>query len=259
MGISNPFIIISTVMLLLLLLLFVAEGFTPSRDNHSNISSRNLRLYNIIEAQTEEFVAPKDGAIPGGVSLAKESALKIIGSIEHKPGKAESFPETLLRYNTLSTVGEVDVQDVLNKVGSTVICMGQGIELYKDPGETVTEEVYYAPMEAIKDAFTNAASAMESTNLIFNFLGGDELMLGEVIEAANELVVMLDIPTKATISFNSLSHKTIPSTACTITVVSVPENNDVSSFSGVGKAVALGEVYALDGNWYTADENTALA
>lgn len=91
--------------------------------------------------------------------------------------------------------------------------------------------------------------------MIFNFLGGDDLMLGEVMEAAIELVVMLDIPTNTNISFNSLSHNTIPSGTCTITVVSKAENNDVSSFSGVEKAIASGEVYARDGYWYTVDES----
>jgi len=223
-------------------------GFTPLINN--KIASA---LYNIIEAQPEDYVAPKAGG--GGVAVAQESALKVIGDIKHKPGKAESFPETLLRYKDLLTVDESKIQDLLKQVGSTIICTGKGVELYKDPGETTIKEVNYAPTEAIKDSFMNAASAMESTNLIFNFLGGDDLMLGEVMEAANELVVMLDIPTNTNISFNSLSHNTIPSGTCTITVVSKAENNDVSSFSGVEKAIASGEVYARDGNWYTVDES----
>mmetsp|Transcript_40751 Transcript_40751/g.41338 ORF Transcript_40751/g.41338 Transcript_40751/m.41338 type:complete len:261 (+) Transcript_40751:23-805(+) len=234
----------------LLLVVTCVTGFT-SLINNNNIASS--ALYNIIEAQAEDYIAPKAGA--GGVALAQESVLKVIGDIKHKPGKAETFPETLLRYKDLLTVDESKVQDLLEQVGSTIICTGKGLELYKDPGETTIKEVDYAPTEAIKDAFMNAASAMESTNLIFNFLGGDDLMLGEVMEAANELVVMLDIPTNTNISFNSLSHNTIPSGTCTITVVSKAEENDVSSFSGVEKAIASGEVYARDGYWYTVDES----
>jgi hypothetical protein len=89
-------------------------------------------------------------------------------------------------------------------------------------------------------------------------------MLGEVMEAASELVVMLDIPTNAKISFNSLSYKTIPSGTCAVTVVSVPAttNDESSSFSGVEKAISLGEVYSRDGSWYTVEEsdiNTEIA
>jgi hypothetical protein len=234
--------------------------------NYYYSTSSTTKLYEIIEAQTEDYVAPEEGA--GGVALAKESAIKIIGEIKHKPGQAESLPETLLRYNNLQTVDESTIQDVLKKVGgggsSTIICKGQGVELYKNPGETTISEVNYGPTEAIKDAFTNAASCMESTNLIFNFLGGDDLMLGEVMEAASELVVMLDIPTNAKISFNSLSYKTIPSGTCAVTVVSVPAttNDESSSFSGVEKAISLGEVYSRDGSWYTVEEsdiNTEIA
>ncbi|MGK3736141.1 MAG: hypothetical protein ACI8RD_007299 [Bacillariaceae sp.] len=245
----------------------VVTGFTPPMNkNYYYSTSSTTKLYEIIEAQTEDYVAPEEGA--GGVALAKESAIKIIGEIKHKPGQAESLPETLLRYNNLQTVDESTIQDVLKKVGgggsSTIICKGQGVELYKNPGETTISEVNYGPTEAIKDAFTNAASCMESTNLIFNFLGGDDLMLGEVMEAASELVVMLDIPTNAKISFNSLSYKTIPSGTCAVTVVSVPAttNDESSSFSGVEKAISLGEVYSRDGSWYTVEEsdiNTEIA
>ena len=243
----------------------VVTGFTPPMNTNNYYStSSTTKLYDIIEAQTEDYVAPEEGA--GGVALAKESAIKIIGEIKHKPGHAESLPETLLRYNTLQTVDEATIQDVLKKVGggsssSTIICKGQGVELYKNPGETTVSEVNYGPAEAIKDAFSNAASCMESTNLIFNFLGGDDLMLGEVMEAASELVVMLDIPTNANISFNSLSYKTIPSGTCTVTVVSVPATTN-DELSGVEKAISLGEVYSRDGSWYTvieSDVNTETA
>jgi hypothetical protein len=142
----------------------------------------------------------------------------------------------------------------LKNVGSTILCLGQGVEEYKDPGQTTNKVVLYAPVEAIKDAITNAASAMESEKLVFNFLGGDDLMVGEVMEAGSELVLALDIPTKTKISFNSISHKTIPSGTCTITVVSVGGQAS-DSLSSVEKAVAQGEVYSRDGNWYTVEES----
>merc|ERR1712194_465267 len=173
----------------------------------------------------------------GGVRLAQESAIKIVGEIKHKPGKSESLPSDLMRYNNLKTVDESAVQGALSNTGSTIICSGQGVEDYKDPGETTNKIVLYAPMEAVKDAVTNAASAMESERLVFNFLGGDDMIAGEVMEAGSELVLTLDIPTKTQVFFNSLSHTTIPKGTCTVTVVSVGGPAD-DSLSSVEKAVA---------------------
>lgn len=239
-------------------------GLSPT----TNIRSRSVlnrensfvwELKNVIEAQTEDYVQNEEGL--GGVTLAKESAIKIVGDIQHKPGKAESFPQDLLRYNNLRTVDGSIVQNVLNDVDSTILCSGQGVENYKDPGQTTRKEVDYAPLQAVKDAITKAASATEHEHLVFNFLGGDDLMVGEVMEAGTELVMALGISTKTKVSFNSLSHKTIPSGTCTVTVVSLGDKRK-DSLSGIEKAVAYGEIYSRNGVWYTVEEsdiNTAIA
>ena len=229
-------------------------GFSPTA-----LDTRFSWELNVVEARGEDYVEGDEGA--GGVSLARESAIKIVGEIKHKPGQSESVPQDLLRYNNLKSVDESSVQAALSATGSTILCSGQGVEDYKDPGETTNKVILYGPMEAIKDAITNAASAMESETLVFNFLGGDDLMAGEVMEAASELVLALDIPTKTKVTFNSLSHKTIPMGTCTVNVVSVGAPAD-GSLSGVEKAVAGGELYCRDGAWYTVDEsdiNTAVA
>jgi hypothetical protein len=265
----------------------------PSRDSHhhssitkpsssSSSSSSSLstpspfswRLFEVIEALDENAVPIDPGQ--GGVRLAQESAIKIVGSVQHKPGQAESLPKDLLRYTRLTSVdfSSSPVQSVWEQTGNVLICSGQGVECYKDPGETTMKEVKYAPMEAIQDSLTNAASAMSSTNLVFNFLGGDDLMLGEVLDAARELVLDLDIPTKTKIRFNSLCHTTIPAGTCTVTVVSVGQNHNnkegeeadatiSNSFvSDVDKAIAAGELYLRDGVYYTvveSDINPAVA
>jgi len=231
-------------------------GFTPTPNMRSisvaDVDSKVVwELNDVIEAQSEDFVQNEEGL--GGVDLAKDSAVKIVGDIKHKPGNAESFPEDLMRYNNLETVDKSTVQNVLDSVGSKIICSGQGVEEYKDPGQTTNKVVNYGPIEAIKDAITNAASAMESETLVFNFLGGDDLMTGEVLDAGSELVLALDIPTKTKISFNSLSHKSIPSGTCTVTVVSVGSGD--KSLSGVEKSIAKGEVYTRDKNYYAVQES----
>ena len=224
----------------------------------------NIEFDEVIQGLSVDAEEVDEGI--GGVRLAKESAIKIVGDIKHKPGKSETYPKDLLRYNTLKEVDESTVKTTLQKYESTIICYGQGVELYRDPGETTIKEVYYAPKEAVKDALTNAKSAMSSSYLVFNFLGGDDLMCGEVLNAANELVLDLDIPTSTQIKFNSLCHKSIPSGTCALTVISLGTDagdDETSSFtSDVEKAIASGEIYLRDGVWYTVEEsdiNTALA
>lgn len=205
----------------------------------------------------------EDGSYQGGdgVRLAQESAIKITGEVVHKPGKADAQPMELLRYTALNKVDESTVTSVLEQTGSKILCSGQGVEEYRDPGETTEKIVILAPTEAIKDAVSKAAPAMESESLVFNFLGGDDLMMGEVLDAAKEMVLMMDIATKAKISFNSLCHDSIPCGTCTVTVVSLGTGTFEGS-SGVQKSIAAGEVYLRDGTYMTVQEseiNTALA
>merc|ERR1711935_1081585 len=105
------------------------------------------------------------------------------------------------------------------------------------------------------------ARAIESESLVFNFLGGDDLMMGEVLDAAKEMVLMMDVAAKAKISFNSLCHGSIPSGTCAVIVVSRGDG-DYEGSGGVEKSIASGEVYLRDGSWMTVQEseiNTALA
>ena len=105
----------------------------------------------------------------------------------HKPGQADAQPMELIRYTALNKVEESTVQSVMEKTGSKIICSGQGVEEYRDPGESLEKIVVLAPMEAIKKAFSGASRAIESESLVFNFLGGDDLMMGEVLDAAKEI------------------------------------------------------------------------
>ena len=209
-------------------------------------------LNEVIKGDIFDTEAPFDAGA-GGVRLAQESAIKVIGSVKHKPGKAEAKPSSLLRYKDLQVVDGAKVKQVLDNVGSAVLASGQGVELYKDPGQTTEKVILYAPVEAAKDAFSAAASAIESEELVFNFLGGDDLIMQEVMDAASELVINMDIATKAKISYNSLCHKSIPLGTCTVTVVSVG-SGETGDFKGVDKSIASGEVYLRDGAYYTVDE-----
>jgi hypothetical protein len=258
--------------ILLILLLFYSTtttvaAFTTTRHvtaispTISSITTTTTVLFEVIEPLTENE-APVDEGL-GGVRLAKESAIKISGMVKHKPGSADATAKNLLRYFGLQTVE--NAPQIMENLDHVILCIGQGVELYKDPGTTTKKEVFYAPLEAVKDALTTAASAMSSTHLVFNFLGGDDLMLGEVLNACNDLTINLDIPTKAQIMFNSLCHDSIPSGTCTVTVVSLGmsgQEEGISILSDIEKALAKGELYHRDGVYYTvieSDINPAIA
>ena len=234
-----------------------AAAFVPrlaSPSGHGTTSE----LYEVIRGDAIDTPSFDVGA--GGVRLAKENAIKITAEVRHKPGSAESRAMDLKRYTQLSKVDESQIRDILAKTGGKIIATGKGTELYKDPGDSLEAIVKLGPMEAIKDAVNGAASAIEEKELVFNFLGGDDLILGEVLDATNELVVMMDIATKAKISVNSLSHNSLPLGSCSVCVISVGES--ASELSGVEESVAAGEVYFREGVWYTVDKaniNTAIA
>jgi hypothetical protein len=231
-----------------------ARQITGARPTISS-SFTTTSLFEVIEAMTENELPVDEGR--GGVRLAKESAIKISGHVKHKPGSADAIAQDLVRYVGLKIIE--NAPQGLEKFGHSILCTGQGVELYKDPGKTTIKEVYYAPSEAVKDAMTTAASAMSSNQLMFNFLGGDDLMLGEVLNACNEMTVNLDIPTKAQISFHSLCHESIPAGTCTVTVVSLVEMSSqeagMTFASDIEKALAKGEVYCRDGVCYTVIES----
>jgi hypothetical protein len=242
-------------LLLLALAISHVAAFVPRNPTRGPSSSE---LYELILGEDLELEGVDAGL--GGVRLAEENVIKITGEVRHKPGSAEARAMDLVRYTQLTTVEESKVKDVLGKVGGKIIATGVGIELYKDPNESLDTIVKLGPMEAIKDAFNGAASAIEEKSLVFNFLGGDDLVLGEVLDATNELVVMMDIATKAKVSLNSLCHSSIPPGTCTVSVVSVGDSE--AEVAGADGSIAAGEVYMRDGVWYTVDKanvNAAMA
>ena len=195
----------------------------------------------------------------GGVRLAEESAIKICGTVKHGPGKADPNLSDLVRYKKVTKVDEATVQSALHEAGARIVCIGKGTELYKDPGETIVAEVILAPMDAAKDALNAAGSLKDATKVVFNFLGGDDLQLIEVMDAMDFMIKeALDINTKAKIYFNSLSHSSFPNERATLTLVAV----DVLSEGEPPKGIGAGEVYFQDDRWWIVlddDINTDIA
>ena len=249
----------SIVLAFLALFLTSAWAFSIQRTAPSVSSSSQLHVIRGEGEDGEQF-----DQMSGGVRLAKEAVIKIKGEVKHAPGKADAKPVDLLRYNKMTTVDESQVKSVLDKVNGSILCKGSGKEMYKDPGSGTDKIVALAPHEAIKDALNEAGSASKAGALVLNFLGGDDMIMMEVCQAANELVLDLDAATKTKIRFHSLSHSSIPAGTCTITAVISSSDDDSSAdgLSGAEKAIASGELYFRDGQWYTVEEaeiNTSVA
>lgn len=246
-----------TSVLLLAFMVSPVRAFLPlPSKNHRTFSGEDFRpLGPVITADEIDFDFDVG---QGGVRLAEESVIKITGSIKHKPGKAEPEVKDLLRYTELSLVSEAD----LPKDNFKIIATGRGKELYKNPGESTESVIIYAPSDAVRDALFGAGAASDCARIVVNFAGGDDLQVLEVLEAVEKLVLGLDAVTKSVITFNSISHNSLPMGQATVTVVGLGEENTSGGLKGTQKSMSNGEVYFVDGKYWTvtADSlNTAVA
>lgn len=249
-----------------LISLFLANNscsFQLNTKPNSFVTARertNSRIFStVIQADEIDFEFD-EGA--GGVRLARESAIKIVGKVKHAPGTAEAKVSDLMRYNQVVDISENSVKDILKKQNGNVLCTGIGKELYKDPGETAESVILLAPHQAVKDALKMAGSAIGAEKVVINFLGGDDLQVLQVLDAVQEIVLDLDVKTNSKIFFHSLCHSSFPNESATLTVVTLPEESLSSGFQGKEKSVSNGEVYFCEGKYFTVAEediNTAVA
>lgn len=191
----------------------------------------------------------------GGVALAMDSAIKVSGRVK---GGSSAEATSLLRYEKLTEASNDDVQSVMGSVGASLVCSGLGQELYKDPGRTTVAEVTYGPSDAVRQALSsvpNSDALADANALVFNFLGGEDLIVDEVLGAIDNLVEGLSISeSKARVSFNSVSHKDIPDGTASVTVMATGGPAEGGFTDGLGKAVANGEAYFYQGKWYAVLE-----
>jgi hypothetical protein len=103
---------------------------------------------------------------------------------------------------------------------------------------------------------------MEFPTIVLNFAGGDDAQVLEVLDAVKDIVLDLDVATRAKILFNSISHSTLPPTSSFLTVVGLPDEVTTGGLRNVDRAVASGEVYFANGKYFTVieeDINPAIA
>jgi hypothetical protein len=219
----------------------------------------------------------------GGVGLAKRSAIKISGVVTSGDGSSSSSgnsnceAQELVRYSRLHELNNDATTAIIKSKNCQLLYTGKGIELYQDPGKSYRIEekvIQLAPIMAVRDALASSSSSAASSSsdeiddndydeLVINFLGGDELIIGEVMEACNILVnelldeSILRKNTKKNVKFNSISYTQIPADVCYVTVIAVGHGGRKSGDGldgGVDESIAKGEIYIKDGKWWTVTE-----
>ena len=182
----------------------------------------------------------------GGVLLAMDSAVKATGAVSG--GSADATK--LLRYGKLTEASDADVDAALAASGSAVVCTGTGAELYKDPGLSTVEEITLGPMDAVAKALSsspNVAALSGAKKVVINFLGGNDLMMEEVLDAAGLLAQNMGDAAPSKMTFNSISHKDIADGTASVTVMAAGGGD---ADGALGEAVANGEAYFYQGKWY---------
>uniref|UniRef100_A0A7R9X0I0 Uncharacterized protein n=1 Tax=Craspedostauros australis TaxID=1486917 RepID=A0A7R9X0I0_9STRA len=180
----------------------------------------------------------------GGVGLALNCATRICGAVS---SKGEVEPADMSLFDALSEVASAP---------TTIAAIGEGKENYVDPGKGTKQEIFYGPIEAMKDVLSNlnVADLDGKQKVIINLLSGDDLILGEVMDAISQFVKETGVaPKKQKIEFNSISFKDIERGDCTITIV-LGDGESAEDVSGADKSVANGEVYFYKDKYYTVDE-----
>jgi len=237
----------------LVLVAYEVSSFTSTHSTYIRRTSSNTELYQFIKADSEEDVAVTVEENIGGVGLAKRCAIKCIGSVQSSSDGESEFND-LIRYDKLTSI---DKSTVDKFDGVTILAFGEGKETYQDPGQSNRVEdrvIRLSPMEAIQQALSNVSNVNieKDKSVTFNFLGGDDLILKEVIDASDMLANNLELDSKIKVAFNSISVADVPNDECSVTVVS--SEGKTNGLTGVDESIARGEVYSMGGEWYTVSE-----
>lgn len=226
------------------------SSFSVTSSTHVTTRRSSSSLFSLIRG--EAIDAETFDENEGGVGLALRSAIKISGKCQ----KEQCDAQELLRYEKMQEVEMSVAQSIMEKSGCSLLCSGMGKELYQDPGSTIRYEdkvIKLAPIEAAKAALEKVSVApSDAKYVVMNFAGGDDLIIGEVLEACGMLVKELNLQDKTKITFNSMSFNVFAEESCSVTVVA--SGGNAGGLEGVDQSIAKGELYMYDGKWFTVAE-----
>lgn len=174
----------------------------------------------------------------GGIGLAMENAICISGSVDKKGG---AIAKEMNRYTKVVKMSDV---------GATVICKGDGAEIYQDPGLSTEKSISLAPISAVQSALGAIENDVKDGQIYINFAGGDDLLVHEVLEGVQQMVSGLNLTTSK-VTFRSMCEPSFAMDKCGVAVISVDESSSSPE----------GQIYYYEGSWYTLSEddiNTAI-
>jgi len=230
----------------------IHPAFRAKTINHDSLPSLRAIIYaESIEESYDEGL--------GGVRLAQESAIVLKGSMK---GSGPSFTEMtrytqvteLKRYIKSSSSENHMIPSFLENTNMNLICTGTGIELYQDPGDTAVRNVILAPIDAVEKALLSSTSTQSlntAKKIFINFMGGDDLMIHEVIDAVERIVQGLDITSTSRVTFHSLCHSDFPPDKASVTVLSLNGESKTETSSEFSESIERGEIYFHEGKWWT--------
>lgn len=187
-----------------------ASFSVQSRDVLNNRSTSSLNGFIAADATTEEFDTKASG-----VDFAADNVISICGTVD-KNGNA--IAQEMKHYSKVSTLNDT--------TGIKVICKGDGAEVYQDPGLSSTKSITLAPLEAVADALASVdAGVSTDERIVISFVGGDDLMVHEVLSGVQQLVQGLEVKDpKKNVEFRSLSDSTFPIDKCGVVVTAGDSN-----------------------------------
>jgi hypothetical protein len=184
-----------------------------------------------IEADDNE-----DGLDPkgSGLGLALDNGISISGSVD---SKGTPIAKGMKHYSKV-------IKSDISSLGAKVLCKGEGLEIYQDPGLSTEKSITLAPHNAVKDALSAIESQDKDGKIFINFTGGDDLMVHEVLEGVQMMVEGLSLSTN--VEFKTLCEPTFPMDKCGVAAVSVSDDSN-------------GQIYFNGGEWYTLAEEDVVA
>ena len=202
------------------------SAFAPS-----SIFRIPTQLHAYIEADlSEEGLDPKGG----GLGLAMDNGILISGSVDKK---GTAIAKEMNHYSKV-------IKSDISSLGAKVLCKGEGVELYKDPGLATEKLITFSPHSAVEDALSAIESQDKDGSIFINFAGGDDLMVHEVLEGVQMMVEGMNL--SSNVEFRSLCEPTFSERKCDVAVVSVSGDSN-------------GQIYYNGGEWYTLSEDDIVA
>lgn len=203
-----------------ILLWNACSGFVVKHPNQRT----SLSLSGYIAADSkDEILSPLD-------ALTKtDNVIVIYGSIESSTAKANEIKH-------FSKVTEIPSTSDESK---SVLAVGKGKEIYQDPGMSTEKYIVLAPLEAAEQVLQKLDSdASKQQNYYITFTGGEDLMVHEVLEAAEMINSKLS---KGNVKFASLCSPDFEPDTCEIAIVVNEKDDDSFVFTNNGKWFTLKE------------------